>query len=232
MEKRYKVIIIDDEPIAIKVIENHLKKLEQFEIVHSFTNALEAIPELHSNTIDLLFLDIEMPGIKGLDFLKSLTNAPKTIFTTAYRDFAVEAFDLDVIDYLLKPVSFDRFLKAINRFLKETEINQTKENNPEEKYIQLKADKKIYKLNIDDILYIESLDDYIQVHTKSQKIISYERMRVMEERLRDKKFVRIHRSFLINKKYITAYSQAFVELGELKLSIGRTYKDKVIEILQ
>ena len=232
MNNNYNILIIDDEPIAIDVISNYLERLTNCTIVGSFTNALEALPVLYSTQIDLIFLDIEMPGISGIDFLKSIQTPPYVIFTTAYRNYAVEAFDLEVVDYLLKPISFDRFLKAINRFyaLNDKHTASSKSSAVSE-IIELKADKKIHKINKSDILYIESVDDYVKVHTGKQRILTYQRMHQMEELLSEANFIRVHRSFIVNRDAVTAYSTSHIEIGKTKISIGRTYREKVTEKL-
>lgn len=230
---KYKSIIIDDEPIAIRVIQEHLEKFENIECIKGFTKAIDAIEILSKEKIDLLFLDINMPGISGIEFLKTLTNPPKVIFTTAYRNFAVDAFELDALDYLVKPISFERFLKAINKFLSQAEIIQTTENAEiqDKNYIILKSDKKNYKINFDDILFIESLDNYIKVHTKNLSIVCYERLSGIENELPNNNFIRIHRSYIINLTKIDVFTSAYVEIGDRKFTIGRNYKDDVLKRL-
>ncbi|GAO31133.1 two-component system response regulator [Geofilum rubicundum JCM 15548] len=174
-----------------------------------------------------------MPGISGLDFLRSLSNPPAVILTTAYRDFAVDAFDLNVLDYLLKPISFERFLKSINKFLKQSAApplpqNPDKAGNP---HILLKADKKIHKMAVADIVFAESLDNYIIVTTTRQKLICYESLSHLEDRLPDRDFLRIHRSFLINVHKITAFTSAHLEINDRQFTIGRNYKEAVLKRL-
>jgi DNA-binding LytR/AlgR family response regulator len=230
---KYKSVIIDDEPIAIRVIQDHLEHFNNIECIQGFTKAIDAIEILNKEKIDLLFLDINMPGISGIEFLKSLTNPPKVIFTTAYRNFAVDAFELDALDYLVKPISFERFLKAINKFISQTQINQEISSSEiqEKEYIILKSDKKNYKIKFNDILFIESLDNYIKVHTKDLSIICYERLSGVEEELPNKNFIRIHRSYIINLSKIDVFTSAYVEIGERKFTIGRNYKDEVLKRL-
>jgi DNA-binding LytR/AlgR family response regulator len=229
---KYQCIIIDDEPIAIKVIQEHLDKFENIECVKGFTKALDAIEILNTEKVDLLFLDINMPGISGIEFLKSLTNPPKVIFTTAYRNFAVDAFELDALDYLVKPISFERFLKAINKFLGHSKSESTAEitENQEKDYIILKADKKNYKIKFADILFVESLDNYVKVHASDLSIICYESLAGIEKELSND-FMRIHRSYIINLTKIDVFTSAFVEIGERKFTIGRNYKEEVLKKL-
>jgi len=228
--QKFNCVIIDDEPIAIRVIQEHLNKFEGFQCVQTFTKALDAIQVLNKEKIDLLFLDINMPGISGIEFLKTLTNPPKVIFTTAYRNFAVDAFDLDALDYLVKPISFERFLKAINKFLSVSNPQKaiSTEQKQEKDYIILKSDKKNYKIQFNDILYIESLDNYIKVHTSEFSIICYERLTAIEKELPNSDFIRIHRSFIINYSKVDLFTSAFVEIAGRKFAIGRNYREEVI----
>ncbi|HAF29500.1 MAG TPA: DNA-binding response regulator [Bacteroidales bacterium] len=224
---KYKCIIIDDEPIAIKVIQEHLENFKNMECIHGFTKAIDAIEILSKKKVDLLFLDINMPGISGIEFLKSLSKPPKVIFTTAYRNFAVDAFELDAIDYLVKPISFERFLKAINKFLileKKPETERLEKEQIKD-YIILKSDKKNYKIPFKDILYIESLDNYIKVYTSDFSIICYESLSGIEKELPDSDFIRIHRSFIVNYSKVEVFTSAFVEIAGRRFTIGRNYKD-------
>lgn len=163
-----------------------MNNIQQLDCVGEFTNALEALSILNSKKVDLLFLDIQMPGINGLDFIKTLPNPPKVIYTTAFRNYAANAFEVDAIDYLVKPIPFERFVKAINKFLAQMESQSTQSVNEEKaNHIILKSDSKNHKVIIDDILYIESLDDYVKVHTKSNKLVCYSRLVEMEKLLKD-----------------------------------------------
>ena len=231
----YRCVIIDDEPIAIRVIKNHLASFTEFEVVAECRNALEAIPILSKEKIDLLFCDIQMPQLTGVDFVRSLPHPPKVIFTTAYRNYAVDAFELHVVDYLLKPISFERFTKAIQHFLMdETPAPQTIESSQpveERDFILLKADKKHYKVNLSDILYFESLGDYIIAFTESQKIVSKERISHLAEILPPDRFIQIHRSYIVSVNKIESVGPGFVEIRKKKLSIGRNYKKELHELL-
>lgn len=231
-KNKYRCIIIDDEPIAIKVIKEHLERIDNLECANSFTKALNAIELLNREYVDLIFLDINMPGISGIEFLKALKNPPKVIFTTAYRNFAVDAFDLDAVDYLVKPISFERFLKSVNKFLSgvksSSEVSQEK---PTEKdYIIFKADKKNYKLKFNDILYIESLDNYVKVHTQDLAIVCYESLSNLQEEL-SVDFMRIHRSYIINMTKIEVFTSSYIEINDRKFTIGRNYRDDVLKRL-
>ncbi|HXO77904.1 MAG TPA: LytTR family DNA-binding domain-containing protein, partial [Puia sp.] len=192
-------MIVDDEPLAIDVIENYLQRLD----VHTITrceNAVEAFQALQARSYDLIFLDIEMPLLSGLEFLKSVKDPPRIIITTAYRDYAVEGFELEVIDYLVKPVSFPRFMKALEKVIKLNQPVPKKEEKDKPAgpdYLFLKVDRKFVKVLINDILYIESLKDYIRVKTSSQAWISYQSLTDITDKLPADKFVRVHRSYTI-----------------------------------
>ncbi len=229
----YNCIIIDDEPIAIRVIQDHLKSFGQMQCLGGFSNAMEAIAFLQKEPVDLIFLDINMPAISGIDLLKSLPYPPKAIFTTAYRNYAVDAFDLDAIDYLVKPISFERFLKAIQKFLAQLEKQHTSsEQGSEKEYIILKSDKKNYRIPLNELLYIEGLDNYIRVQTTNKSIICYEKLSGMEEKLPSARFMRIHRSCIANLDRVDVFTSAHVEIEGKKLSIGRSYKEEVSKRLK
>lgn len=233
----YRCLIIDDEPIAIRVIKNHLAAFSNFEVVAECANALEAMPILAKEKVDLLFCDIQMPQITGVDFVRSLAHPPKVIFTTAYRDYAVDAFELNVVDYLLKPISFERFTKAINHFLELQTAHVTipPEGGEEPKsrnFIFLKADKKHYKVNLADILYFESLGDYLIVYTISDKMVTKERISHLQETLPEKEFIQIHRGFVVSINKIESLGPGFVEIGKKKLPVGRSYKPLLNDLLQ
>ena len=231
----YKCFIIDDEPIAIRIIRNHLSAFKQFEIIGEFNNALDVMGEISEQKVDLIFCDIQMPQLLGTEFVKTLSHPPKIIFTTAFRDYAIEAFDLNVVDYLLKPISFERFAKAINKFLEGKKVTLSQNENTNigrrENYIFLKADKKLHKLNLDEILYFESLGDYVIAYTINKKITTKERISHLEESLPTEIFIRIHRSFIVSISQIEAIGAGFVEINKKKLPIGRNYKNRLDNLL-
>lgn len=223
---KIKCIIIDDEPLAIKVIKNHLSEFENIELVATFNMAISALPDIESNEIDVIFLDINMPKMNGLDFLRTLTNRPHIVITTAYREYAVESFDLDVLDYLVKPIPFGRFIKAINKVYSRINLEKDKltENSfKEDPYIFLKVDKKLMKIKLNDILYIESLKDYIKVNTVLGDYLVHKSMTSISEELPDENFIRIHRSFTIAINKITAIEGNSVEIANRRIPIGRNY---------
>jgi len=230
---QYSCIIIDDEPIAIRVIGSYLEKFEEFKNVGGFTNAIDALKILHQQPIDLIFLDIQMPGINGLEFIKSITKPPTVIFTTAYRNYAADAFEVDALDYLVKPIPFERFLKAINKFLDQQKraVNEGHDEN-EPNFIVLKSEKKNHKIKVDDILYIESLDDYVKVHTTQGKLVCYTRLNALGDQLHHfDNILRIHRSFIVNTKYISAFTHCNVNIGDKQIPIGRSYKESALKRL-
>lgn len=232
----YRCLIIDDEPIAIRVIRSHLASFRDFEVIAECNNALEATSVLVNQEIDLMFCDIQMPQLSGVDFVKTLIHPPKVIFTTAYRDYAVEALDLHVVDYLLKPISFERFVKAIQHFLtRETKSPTTHSQNlttPKNRdFILLKADKKHYKVDLSDILYIESLGDYVIVYTTNKKIVSKERISHLSETLPSDRFIQIHRSYIVSVKKIESLGPGFLEINKKKLSVGRNYKAQLHKMI-
>lgn len=231
---RIRCIIVDDEPLAIEVIESYINRLENIEIVAKCSNALKAFEILKKEPVDLIFLDIQMPKLTGLDFIKTLQNPPKVIITTAYRDYALEGYELNVVDYLLKPISFERFLKAVSRVYHTEmpqEATEISDIESEEAYIYLKADKKMVKVQLRDILYIESLKDYVRVKTSDKEVITHQKISYLEEKLPEECFLRIHRSFIVALKKIETYSATSIEVPGKELPIGRLYKDQVLEVL-
>ncbi|WP_439880063.1 LytR/AlgR family response regulator transcription factor [Pontibacter sp. MBLB2868] len=241
---KIRCMIVDDEPLALDVLETFVNRLDNLELVCRCNNAVEAYSCLQNEQVDLLFLDIQMPKLTGIDFLKSLAHPPKVIFTTAYRDYAVEGFELNAVDYLLKPIAFERFLKAVSKV---TTPESAKASTPaavsapapaaatpasyNEAFIYLKADKKMVKVMLADILYIESLKDYIRVKTETKEIISYQKISFLEEKLPTDKFLRIHRSFIVAMDKIQAFSATAVDIGKTEIPIGRFYKNDVLQVL-
>ena len=228
-------VIIDDEPIAIEVIKNHLQHIDDIEIKAEFTNSVEAAKFLREAKIDLIFLDIEMPVLSGFELLSTLPHPPKVIITTAHRDYAPEAFNMEVLDYLLKPISLDRLLKAVNKYFNLTAAEPSrpdKSNKKDEGQIIIKADKKFHKVFFHDILYIESMDDFIRIHTTNQRLDCYERLIGMENKLPREKFLRIHRAYIINVDKIDTFTNSSVEIGDRILVIGKKYREHVLSILQ
>ncbi len=235
MISMYKCVIIDDEPIAVRVVKNHLSSFSGFEVVAECNNALEAMPVLSRMKIDLIFCDIRMPQITGVDFIRSLNHRPKVIFITAFRDYAIEAFELNVVDYLLKPVSFERFAKAIQHFmdLENSEpFHPETEANGNRDFIFLKADKKHYKVNLADVLYFESLGDYVIAYTTEKKIVTKERISNLPDELPHARFLQIHRRYVVSISKIESVGPGFVEIDGKKLPVGRSYKTALSSFLE
>lgn len=229
---KIKTLIIDDEPHAIEIIANYVQNFSEIEVIERCSNAIQAFQVLQKNQVDLIFLDIKMPGIMGTDFIKSLKNPPKVIFTTAYQQYALEAFDLNVIDYLLKPISLDRFLMAMDKVF---ELFKLKTSNrisiaeeplklPNETVLYLRVDRKMVKVKVDNIYWVESSKDYIKVMLEDKVLVSKQKISVLQELLPEDKFLRIHRSFIIAVDKIDSYHSYCVEILGKELPIGRNYK--------
>ena len=230
-----KCLIVDDEPLAREAIKVYIEKMHELEMVGECENALQAIALLRKKQVDLIFLDIEMPEIDGISFLQMLKNIPGVIFTTAYRDYAVEAFDLNVLDYLLKPISFDRFVSAINKYYERfTEpVNfQTEFKKETVKYLNLKADRKTYKIDVSTIQYIESLKDYVKVVCSEESIVAHDSLSNLEALLNEYGFIRIHRSFIVAIDKIKSFDAESIFLENKELPISRTYKRSVLAFLE
>jgi DNA-binding LytR/AlgR family response regulator len=232
-----KCILVDDEPLAIEILESYISKIDQLEIVGTFRNAVSAFTFLQLNTVDLIFLDIQMPKLTGIDFLKTLKNPPQVIFTTAYRDYAVDGFELEVVDYLLKPIPFERFLKAVAKAMHKPATSPTvqtvihKTEQPAESFVYFKVDKKMVKTRMTDIVFIESIKDYVKVKTIDKDIITQQKISYLEESLPKEQFLRVHRSFIININKVDAYTATDIEMGKLQVPIGRNYKQEVNKAL-
>ena len=236
-----KCIIVDDEPLAIKLLKSHVEKVESLELVAECRNAMQAFDALRTKSVDLMFTDIQMPQMTGIDFLKSLSHPPKVIITTAYREYAIEGFELEVVDYLLKPIQFDRFFKAVNRYfqLVENEIKVFSEDPGEgqknkKPYVYVKENKKVVKIYLHDIYYIEGLGEYIKIFTPDATIITKSSLTNVEEKLPSDMFVRTHRSFIANLTHVKAFSSVAIEVKDKKIEIpiGRTYKNEVLKALK
>ncbi|MBW1297813.1 LytR/AlgR family response regulator transcription factor [Aquimarina litoralis] len=231
---KIKCIAIDDEPLALEVIKAHVQQIPDVELVASYTEPLVAFEQLNESAVDLIFLDIEMPLLSGLDFVKTLKNPPKIIFTTAYRHYAIESYELEVVDYLLKPISFTRFFKAINRY---KSLSNPAVVAPEEKevlkahdHLYVNSNKKFIKIKFEEILYVESMKDYVRVHLQDSTIMTKDSITNFELKLPNG-FLRIHRSFIVNTTKITAFTKVDVEIGDKEIPIGASYKDQVIQSL-
>lgn len=232
-------LAVDDEPPALQVIEKYVTSIPSLKLAATCSNAVDALAVLQNNQIDLLFLDIQMPYILGTDFMRTLSNPPKVIFTTAFRKYAVEGFDLDAVDYLLKPISFERFLKAVNKVMKlnlpvteSFSVNTLQKNETVDAFIYLRADRKNIKVNLDDILFIESLKDYIKIVTKEKTIVTKQSISSLEENLPAHSFIRIHRSFIVAVNKIEAYTPELIQINKYELPVSRSYRHEVEKTLK
>ena len=235
---KIKCIIIDDEPLAISVIEDHLKNFDNIEVVKTFNNPLKAFEILQKEKIDVLFLDINMPRMNGFEFISNLNYKPLVILTTAYREYAVQSYELNVLDYLVKPIPFSRFLKTINKVYQQIHLTTNKTDEAAildlEPHIFLKVNKKLIKVNFNDILFIESLKDYIKVVTTLGDYVVHKSLSAISEELPQSNFMRIHRSFIISINKIVALEGNIIEISGRKIPIGRIYlketKERIFSI--
>ncbi len=236
MSRKISCIVVDDEPMAREILENHLAKIETIEVVALCKNAIEAFNVISTQKVDLIFLDINMPEISGLSFARSINKNVKIIFTTAYREYAVDGFDLQAVDYLLKPISFERLLQGVNKYLNENqslpevvslEIEQEKSES-----IFVRADRKMIKINFPDILFIESLADYIKIHLADKTVVTRETISSIEAKLPQQDFLRVHRSFIIAINEIDSFTAELIEIGNKQIPISRSYKDNVLKRLE
>lgn len=237
-----KVIIVDDEPLAQDVLETYIDKIPDLELVAKCSNAFEANENLKEHDIDLMFLDIQMPQLTGIDFLKTLTTPPLVIFTTAYPNYAIEGFELNALDYLLKPISVDRFMKAVNKAIEQIELQRKDLKNSAGKveeigpdYFFVKADKKLVKVKFDDIIYIEGLKDYVIIRMDDSRVITLQTMKSLEDKLPSDIFRRIHRSYIVNVDRINAVVGNMIEVlekGKPKhLPIGKNYREDLLALI-
>lgn len=234
--KKLNCIIVDDEPLAAKVLEKYVQRLGHLNLVGKAENAVQAFNLINSERVELMFLDVKMPQITGIDFMKSLNNPPDVIFTTAYRDFALEGFEMSAVDYLLKPISFERFMKAVGK-VRNSNGSQTFVTGEAESqsisrdYIFVREDKRMKKVMLIDILFVESIKDYVKIITRNGTVLTYLKMNYLEENLPNSQFVRVHKSFIVRIEAIQGYSATEAEVGDVVIPIGRHYKQNVHEVL-
>ncbi len=222
-------LIVDDEPLAIELMENYIAKTDRVELVKSFRNPLKAFDYLQENSVDLVFLDIQMPDLTGIELVKTLMDhTARWVFTTAYREHAVESYELKASDYLVKPFSFQRFLQAVDKVSEQIQHHQTARD-----YIHVKSEGKTFRISLADIVYVESCKDYIKINTMDgRSLVSYQHISHFEKDLPPSVFMRIHRAFIINIRQIVAFGSTSVHIGKEDLPIGRSYKEKVLAQLQ
>ncbi len=230
-----KCLIIEDEPIAAEVIQDYINQVAFLELQGICKDAVVALERLHIEPIDVIFLDIHLPKLKGLDFLRSLEQKPQTILTTAYHQYALDAFEENVVDYLMKPISFSRFLKAVNKLNKQQELTRTKalaEIPTNRSFRFFNVNKNKVKVFFNEILYVESLKDYSKIVTRHEQIVTRGQIGEMETMLQSHSFLRIHRSYLVNLSQISAYSATSITVGNQLLPIGRSYKGLVMKAME
>ncbi len=228
-------IAVDDEPLALDIIEAYVNKHPELSLVARCNNAAEASEVLKTHKVDLMFLDINMPEISGLTFVKSLEKKPLFIFTTAYPDHAVEGFELDAIDYLLKPIAYDRFEKGVDKAKEYYKIKQNAdvaETDLESDYIFVKANQKLIKLAYSDIYYVEAFADYVKIFLVDKKIVTLQTMKNMEKKLPEDLFTRVHRSFIVNRKLVQSFSTSMCEVNGVKIPIGKNYKEAFVGLMK
>jgi DNA-binding LytR/AlgR family response regulator len=224
-------MIVDDEPIARDILKKHIEATPGFVLLKSCMNAIEAYEGLHQHEVDMIFLDIQMPVITGIDFLRSLRNPPLVIFTTAYHQYAVEGFELNLVDYLLKPITYERFYQAVQKVKERIEVRTTKKTTPPTDYIFIRQDSRLVKINHHQILYIEAEKDFSSVYFDDRKLLAGMHLKMFEAMLPAEQFCRVHRSYIINLSKITSINGNTAELGKKEIPIGANYKDNLIQKL-
>lgn len=233
-------VVIDDERLARDYIKNYISKIPELKLIGDFNSPLKATELIKSGKIHLLFLDIQMPDITGIEFIKSLSNKPEVIFTTAYQEYALEGFNLDVVDYLLKPFSFERFYQAVNKVIDKLELKSGKEDTQiypitqqptfTDTFLTIRADRKFYKINFDNITYIEGQKAYVTFHTDKKLITALASLKDLEESLPKDKFLRIHKSYIVAINEIQSLEGNIIEIDNIQLPVGKMYKDDVLKL--
>ncbi|HEY2347824.1 MAG TPA: LytTR family DNA-binding domain-containing protein [Puia sp.] len=226
-------IIIEDERLAQDVIKNHLERSGRFNLLGTYRNAPEAKEALERETVDLIFLDIQLPGMTGLNFLRSLTNPPLVVFTTSYPEYALESYEFNVIDYLLKPVSYERFTKTIDKII-EGKIFKTPDaevKSASRDHIFIRSEGKFFRISFSNIIYIEGMKDYLKIHTSDHVIVTHQTMVDMENLLPVRNFMRIHKSYIVSISYIKAVFGNSVDMGKAQLPIGLNYKERIMSFV-
>ena len=233
MVRLIKCMIVEDETLAQQVIQSHLQKIDTCELVAICNNALEAKQVLNKFEVDLMFLDIQLPGMTGLHFLRSLANPPLVVLTTAYSEYAVESYEFNIIDYLLKPISFERFRKTIDKIIDGgsfTRFQNKKDSLPAD-HIFIKSNGKFVKVNFSEITYIKGMKDYLKIHTKDSRLVTHQTMNEMEKLLPVKQFTRVHKSYIIAMAHIKSIYGNSIEMADVTIPVGITYKDKVLHLI-
>lgn len=229
---KIRTIIVEDEPLAREGLKSYVREIDSLELCATCENALEANEALKSEKIDMMFLDIQMPKITGIDFLKSLQSPPMVILTTAYPNYALQGFELDVVDYLVKPYPFDRFLKAVNKAKDLFQLRQNPKENPTSKEaIFIKVDNVLKRVVLNDIIFIEGMENYVALHTKEGRMITLMTMKSMEENLPAEKFLRVHKTYIISKNQVKGIEGNEIDMGKAKVPMSRNRRNEIIEEL-
>jgi two-component system LytT family response regulator len=229
---RIRCLIIDDEPPAREIIRRYLEQVPTLQLAGECANAMQAFALLRQEPVDLMFLDIRMPQLNGNDFLKTLKNPPKVIFTTAYPEYAVEGYELDVLDYLVKPIQFERFLRAVNKVYQQTPARQEPvEEKKSESFVYFRADRKMIKVMLQDIFYIESMKDYVKKFTANGMIITKQSISSVEAMLPEKDFIRSHRSYIVSARHIKSFTSDLIEINNMEIPIGKLFRNEVMKNL-
>lgn len=236
MAVKYRCLVVDDEPLARQIILKHITELPWLELAAECGNVQAAAAYLHEHAVDVMFLDIKMPGLSGIDFLKTLPNPPQVILTTAYSEYALEGYEYSVVDYLLKPISFERFLKAVNKLAPPGSTGKTPQElaqtPAEENFIFMRADRVDHKVRFTEIRYLEGCGNFIKVYLDRGMIMVAETLAKMEKALPEDRFLRVHRSFIVALDRIDQIASSYLRLGEVKIPIGRSYRREVTQILK
>lgn len=237
---KIRCLVIDDERLARDYLKNYISKVPELELLGDFNSPLKATELIKSGNVDLLFIDIQMPDITGVDFVKSLSKKPEVIFTTAYQEYALEGFNLSAVDYLLKPFSFDRFYQAVNKVIDKLENKQIVDDTENtsvqsqtsytDNYLTIRADRKFYKINFDDLIYIEGQKAYVTFHTSDKKITALASLKELEEALPENQFIRIHKSYIVAIREINSLEGNMIEVHNTQLPVGKSYKECVMKL--
>ncbi len=232
-----KCIVIDDEPLAIKLLEDHISRVPFLELTNSFTNPMEALIGFNSNPVDLIFLDIQMPQLNGVQFMQLLNNRAMVIITSAYQEYAIEGFEHNVVDYLLKPIPFERFYKAVEKAYNlknpSQKLDRSQEMHPSTGgYIFIKVETKMVRVELDDILFIEGLKNYVSLYTKAQRIVTLQVMKQLEEVLPPNRFVRVHKSYIVALDKINSIERQEITIKDRVIPIGNTYQEHFFKLLE
>jgi DNA-binding LytR/AlgR family response regulator len=226
-------IAVDDEPLALDIIEKYISRISELQLISRCSSALEALEVLKQQDVDLVFLDIQMSELTGIQFLKSLKNPPMVIFTTAYDQYALEGYDLDVVDYLLKPIPFDRFLKAVNKASDIYASQKLKSDSPDPQrdFLFVRSEYQLVKITLGDILYIEGLKDYVKIFSGPKPVFSHQNLKTIESKLPSKDFIRIHKSYIVSVKKIEVIQKNFVVIGGNEIPIGDSYREQLYKLI-